>query len=123
MQVLKQRTKYADALSGQRPKGADVGNWLERDPDWSVKQPRSVDERIDNFKAAYVKQTEKRKLEESVQLFKNPESGESGRVFLLYLFRIEARHTGLQIISTLHRWVMPESWVISTIELAIIPMQ
>lgn len=74
VQVLKQRTKYADALGGQRPKGADVGNWLERDPDWSVKQPGSVDERIDNFKAAYVKQTEKRKLEESVQLFKNPES-------------------------------------------------
>lgn len=76
VQVLKQRTKYSEALSGQRAKGADVGNWLERDPDWQIPQPASVEERIDNFKEAYVKQTEKRKLEESVQLFKETDPSE-----------------------------------------------
>ena len=77
VQVLKQRTKYSDALGGSRPKGGDVGNWLERDPDWKVSQPASVEERVNNFKTAYIKQTENRKLEENIQLFKGPEGEDS----------------------------------------------
>ena len=36
VQVMKKGTKYSTALSGARPKGKQVGNWLERDPDWKV---------------------------------------------------------------------------------------
>ena len=70
VQVLKGKTKYANALSGARPKGKDKGNWLKDDEDWNVAQPGSVEERIEAFKAAYIKQTESRKLEESIRLFK-----------------------------------------------------
>ena len=70
VQVLKGKTKYANALSGARPKGEDKGNWLKDDEDWNVAQPGSVEERIEAFKAAYIKQTESRKLEESIRLFK-----------------------------------------------------
>ena len=51
-------------------KGKDKGNWLKDDEDWNVAQPGSVEERIEAFKAAYIKQTESRKLEESIRLFK-----------------------------------------------------
>lgn len=71
VQVLKGQTKYANALSGARPKGNDKGNWLKKDEDWNVAQPASIEERIESFKAAYVKQTESRKLEESIKLFKD----------------------------------------------------
>ena len=70
VQVLKGKTKYANALSGARPKGKDKGNWLKEDEDWNVPQPASIEERVEGFKAAYVKQTESRKLEESIKLFK-----------------------------------------------------
>jgi predicted metal-dependent HD superfamily phosphohydrolase len=70
VQVLKGKTKYSNALSGSRAKGAAVGNWLERDPDWNLRQPSSIEERVENFKEAYMKQTESRKLEESIKLFK-----------------------------------------------------
>lgn len=35
-QVLKMPTKYTEAFSGARPKGADVDNWLERDSGMAV---------------------------------------------------------------------------------------
>ena len=50
VQVLKGKTKYANALSGARPKGKDKGNWLKEDEDWNVPRPASIEERVEGFK-------------------------------------------------------------------------
>ena len=49
-QVLKMPTKYTEAFSGLRPKGASVGNWLERDPEYHTEAPASYQERIEAFR-------------------------------------------------------------------------
>ena len=54
-----------DAFSGGRPKGSEVGNWLQLDRDWDVPQPRSFEERVDQFRDAYIMQTELRKAAET----------------------------------------------------------
>eukprot|EP01041_Mallomonas_annulata_P008592 gene8592-17721_t len=56
--ILKSPTKYTPAFSGGRPKGNDVGNWLERDPDWNATGVvESYEQRIEEFRQAYIKQT------------------------------------------------------------------
>lgn len=61
VQVLKLPTKYTAAFSGDRPKGAAVGNWLDRDPD--MKAPVAADdrERFEMFRKAYMMQSQLRK--------------------------------------------------------------
>ena len=66
VQVLQMGTKYSNAFSGSRPKGAEVGNWLERDPDWFSKLPATYEERILEFKKAYMQQTQERKQAEGI---------------------------------------------------------
>ena len=63
--VMKMPTKYSESLSGKRPKGDQVDNWLEKDPEWSPKIAQSYDERMDEFRSAYITQTELRKEAES----------------------------------------------------------
>lgn len=66
VQILQMGTKYSNAFSGSRPKGSEVGNWLERDPEWFSKTPSTYEERILEFKQAYMKQTQERKKAEGV---------------------------------------------------------
>ena len=42
-----------------------MGNWLQLDRDWDVPQPRSFEERVDQFRDAYIMQTELRKSAET----------------------------------------------------------
>ena len=58
-------TYTADAFSGSRPKGSEVDNWLQLDRDWDAPQPRSFEERVDQFRDAYIMQTQLRKAAES----------------------------------------------------------
>ena len=55
-QVLKRPTKYTEAFSGMRPKGASVGNWLERDPEYHTEAPASYQERIEAFRTGTAEQ-------------------------------------------------------------------
>mmetsp|Transcript_15263 Transcript_15263/g.20914 ORF Transcript_15263/g.20914 Transcript_15263/m.20914 type:complete len:691 (+) Transcript_15263:1-2073(+) len=65
VEVLDGRTRYTPALSGQRKKGAELGNWLERDPDFGTEVARSPEERLEQFRKAFVEQSELRKQAES----------------------------------------------------------
>ena len=56
-QVLKRPTKYTEAFSGMRPKGASVGNWLERDPEYHTEAPASYQERIEAFRTGTAEQS------------------------------------------------------------------
>lgn len=53
-QVLKMPTKFTEAFSGIRPKGAAVGNWLEYDSDYQTEAPASYTERIEAFRQGRV---------------------------------------------------------------------
>eukprot|EP00607_Mallomonas_marina_P004484 CAMPEP_0182438364 /NCGR_PEP_ID=MMETSP1167-20130531/85712_1 /TAXON_ID=2988 /ORGANISM="Mallomonas Sp, Strain CCMP3275" /LENGTH=520 /DNA_ID=CAMNT_0024631687 /DNA_START=608 /DNA_END=2170 /DNA_ORIENTATION=- len=55
--VLKGPTNYTPLFSGERKKGTDVGNWLERDPDWNTPQVASYEERLSKFRESYIIQT------------------------------------------------------------------
>lgn len=63
--VLKMDTVYSDSLSGKRPKGDKVGNWLERDSNYKIPPLESVEDRMLSFREAYIAQTELRKEAES----------------------------------------------------------
>lgn len=65
VQILKAPTKYTPAFAGGRPKGQTVGNWLERDSEWTTENPASYEERIEKFKEAYVSQSQARQEAES----------------------------------------------------------
>jgi hypothetical protein len=65
VQVLKAPTKFTNAFAGRRQKGSQVGNWLQRDPDYDTPNPASYEERIEEFRQAYIAQTQLRKQAES----------------------------------------------------------
>ena len=61
VQVMKMPTKYTEAFSGKRKKGNMVDNWLELDTDISYSGPESQVERMQEFRQAYMKQSDLRK--------------------------------------------------------------
>jgi len=65
VEVLKGPTKYTESFSGRRPKASQVGDWLRDDPDFVVPQPAAYEERVEQFRDAYIAQTEERKKAES----------------------------------------------------------
>jgi hypothetical protein len=65
VQVLKSPTKYTDAFSGMRKKGSQVGNWLLNDDDFMAPCPESYQRRMDEFRQAYIVQTQQRKEAEA----------------------------------------------------------
>ena len=65
--VLKGPTKYTEAFAGQRPKASEVGDWLERDPDFLYRANGTYQERMNQFRDAYITQTKLRlKAEEKM---------------------------------------------------------
>jgi hypothetical protein len=61
VQVMKMPTKYTEAFSGKRKKGREVDNWLDLDTDISHTGPESLVDKMQEFRKAYMKQSELRK--------------------------------------------------------------
>lgn len=61
IETLNMPTKFDTAFSGVRPKASDVGNWLEIDPEYTVKAPQEVMEKFAQFRNAYMVQCAARK--------------------------------------------------------------
>jgi len=57
VQVLKGPTFYTNAFSGKRPKASNVGNWFYDDDGLNSDMPESYEERVENFRKAYIEQT------------------------------------------------------------------
>jgi len=65
VEVLDGPTRYSPALAGGRRKGKALDNWLERDSDFGSEVARSPEERLEQFRKAFVEQCELRKAAES----------------------------------------------------------
>ena len=65
VQVLKMPTYYTDAFSGKRPKASTVGDWFFDDDEVMTPEPSSFEERIDEFRKAYIEQSQLRQDAES----------------------------------------------------------
>lgn len=63
--MLNLPTQYSNAFSGRRPKASQVGDWLALDPEFESPQPETFEERIEQFRAAYMVQTDLRKAAEA----------------------------------------------------------
>ena len=57
VQVLKAPTFYTNAFSGARKKANEVGNWFMRDEEILSREPESYEERVEEFRKAYVEQS------------------------------------------------------------------
>lgn len=64
-EVFNLPTQYSNAFSGNRPKAAQVGDWLSYDPEFEAPLPGTQEERMKQFMQAYVEQNELRKAAES----------------------------------------------------------
>ncbi len=60
VQVLKGPTFYTDAFNGMRPKASSVGDWMFDDEELMTEEPASYDARIEQFRLAYIAQTQER---------------------------------------------------------------
>ena len=68
--TMKGKTIYTESFSGKRARASSpqMDNWLTRDPDWHIEPPASYQERVEQFRAAYIQQTKLRKeAEEKLQ--------------------------------------------------------
>jgi hypothetical protein len=65
VQVLKGPTYYTDAFNGKRPKASSVGDWFYDDDELMTPEPESYEERIEEFRKAYIEQTQARMDAES----------------------------------------------------------
>jgi hypothetical protein len=72
VEVLQMPTFYTASFSGKRKKAKQVGDWLNLDPDLSVPQAKSDQEKVDSFRDAYIEQTRLRKAEEAKLLGGDP---------------------------------------------------
>ena len=57
VQVLKAPTFYTNAFSGSRKKASEVGNWFMRDEEILSREPESYEERVEEFRKAYIEQS------------------------------------------------------------------
>ena len=65
VQVLKGPTYYTDAFNGKRHKASSVGDWFYDDDELMTPEPASYEERIEEFRKAYIEQTQARMDAES----------------------------------------------------------
>lgn len=63
--MLNLPTQYSNAFSGRRPKASQVGDWLGLDSEFESPQPETYEDRIEQFRSAYMVQTDLRKAAEA----------------------------------------------------------